>query len=266
MNGRATQDQMDVDNATYVKSRMQGDEPAILRLVELVAPQKPWRALDLVIGTEVTATAFSPFVTEVMSLGADPLAPTGATALAATGGLSNVAFVAGDPEDLPFDSETFDRVTCHVTGRHDRDSDRFVSEAVRVLRPGGILAAIANIVPGSRLRGKKAGQLRAAGEYVNAFERLRNPAHTRWMSIEEWQDTMTGHGLAVAAVETRDERQIFEVWAAQQSPQMRYRLRAMLLQAPSAAQEYLDPRDETGLLTFQLREGWFSFCKQPAGG
>ena len=115
-------------------------------------------------------------------------------------------------------------------------------------------AAVDNAVPGSRLRGKKADALREAGAYVNAFEKLRDPSHVRCLSVDEWLDALAAAGLPVETHETLDKRLTFEAWAARHTPEMQTRLRAMLLQAPVAAREFLDPHID-GVTTFRLREG-----------
>ncbi len=168
-----------------------------------------------------------------------------------------MTFTVGDVDDLPFADETFDVVTCRIAPHHFSAIDRFITEAARVLRPGGLLAIVDNVVPGSRLRGKKAGRQRQAGDYVNAFEKLRDPSHVRCLSYEEWLDALAAAGLTVEAQETLDKRLTFETWAARHTPEMQTRLRVMLLRAPSVAAEFLDPRTDTGLTTFRLREGLF---------
>ena len=183
-----------------------------------------------------------------------------AARLAAERGAANVVWAAGDVDDLPFGDSAFDLVTCRIAAHHFADAGRFLAEAARVLRPGGLLAVVDNIVPGSRLRGKRADRERLAGEYVNAFEKLRDPSHVRCLGVEQWHDALAAAGLTVEAAETLDKRLTFETWAARagwrpDTPEMT-RLRAMLLQAPEMARAFLDPRVE-GVTTFHLREGLF---------
>ena len=102
----------------------------------------------------------------------------------------------------------------------------------------------------------RADRERQAGDYVNAFEKLRDPSHVRCLSFEAWMDALAAAGLVVGAAETIDKRLTFETWAARHTPAMQTRLRAMLLQAPEMARAFLDPRVE-GVTTFRLREGVF---------
>jgi SAM-dependent methyltransferase len=180
-----------------------------------------------------------------------------AAGLAAERGVDNLVLAVGDVDDLPFTEGTFDAVTCRIAPHHFADVGRFISEAARVLRPGGVLGVVDNVVPGSRLRGKRAEAQRQAGAYVNAFEKLRDPSHVRCLSIEEWLDALAATGLAVEPPETLDKRLTFETWAARHTPEMQARLRAMLLRAPEAAANFLDPQTHTGLTTFRLQEGLF---------
>lgn len=53
--------------------------------------------------------------------------------------LPNAKFVVGDAEDLPFPDAAFDAVLCSNSFHHYPDQRAFVSEAWRVLRPGGRL-------------------------------------------------------------------------------------------------------------------------------
>jgi hypothetical protein len=99
--------------------------------------------------------------------------------------------------------------------------------------------------------------VRAAGAYVNTFEKLRDPSHNHCLSLEEWRDALSAAGLVVEVEETLDKRLSFEVWAARHTPEMRLRLKAMLFQAPADARDFLDPRAEGDLTTFRLREGLF---------
>ena len=79
----------------------------------------------------------------------------------------------------------------------------------------------------------------------------------RCLSYEEWLDALVAAGLTTETAETLDKRLTFETWAARHTPEMQTRLRVLLLRAPAAAAEFLDPQTDTGLTKFRLREGLF---------
>jgi SAM-dependent methyltransferase len=256
MTKQLIREQFGANAAAYVASPTHAQGASLARMVELTAPQPGWRVLDVATAAGHTALAFAPHVAAVVGLDLTPQMLPLAAKLAVERGVTDIAFTVGDVEDLPFGG-AFDLVTCRIAPHHFPDVSRFIAEAARVLRPGGLLAVVDNVVPGSQLRGKRADRQRQAGAYVNAFEKLRDPSHGRCLSYEEWGDALTAAGLALEAAETLDKRLTFETWATRHTPEMQTRLRVMLLRAPAAAAEFLDPQTETGLTTFRLREGLF---------
>ncbi len=260
MSKQSVRQQFGANAAAYVSSPTHAQGASLARLVELTAPQPAWRALDVATAAGHTALALAPHVAAVVGLDLTPQMLPHAARLAAERGAANVVWAAGDVDDLPFGDSAFDLVTCRIAAHHFADAGHFLAEAARVLRPGGLLAVVDNVVPGSRLRGKRADRERLAGEYVNAFEKLRDPSHVRCLSVEQWHDALAAAGLTVEVTETLDKRLTFETWAAgagwrPDTPEMT-RLRAMLLQAPEMARAFLAPRVE-GVTTFHLREGLF---------
>lgn len=262
MTKQSVTQQFGANASAYVSSPTHAQGASLSRLVEQTKPAGDWLVLDVATGAGHTALAFAPFVAAVVGLDLTPQMIPLAARLADEKGAANVAFVNGDIDDLPFAKETFHAVTCRIAAHHFPDVARFVAEAGRVLQPGGVLGIVDNIVPGSRLRGKKADRQREAGDYVNIFEKLRDPSHQRCLSLEEWLDILAGAGFRLESHETLDKRLTFETWAARHTPQMQLRLRAMLLKAPEAALAFLDPDTSTGLTTFRLREGLFIAVKE----
>lgn len=257
MSKRLVQEQFGANAAHYIDSPSHARGASLARLVELVGPQPHWHVLDVATGTGHTALAFAPRVAAVVGLDLTPEMLVAATNLAVERGVENISFIPGDVEDLPFGDGVFDLVTCRIAAHHFPNVGRFLAKATRVLRPDGVLAVVDNIVPDSRLHGKKAARQREAGEYVNTFEKLRDPSHMRYLSFEEWLDALAAAGLYVEAIETLDKRLTFETWAARHTPEMRTRLRVLLMRAPAVAAEFLDPQTDTGVTTFRLREGLF---------
>ena len=64
-----------------------------------------------------------------------------ARASAAAGGHHNTTFHVGDATDLPFDDDYFDAVNTHAVLMHIPDTEGTLSEVMRVLKTGGVLAS-----------------------------------------------------------------------------------------------------------------------------
>jgi SAM-dependent methyltransferase len=242
--------------AAYGRSAVHAQGPGLVRLVELTQPQPHWRVLDVATGAGHTAFAFAPYVTEVTAVDLTYPMLTTATELAQQRDLVNIRFVQTLAEQLPFTNASFDLVVCRVAAHHFGEIGRFMSESARVLKPGGQLALLDNIVPGSRRRGKKAELERRAGAYVNAFEKLRDPSHVRCLSLDEWVDAFITAGFTVGHHETSLMPLDFADWTArmQVSAVNRQRLRALLLQAPEPVLTFLTPAVSGDKIEFHLHK------------
>ena len=64
-----------------------------------------------------------------------------ARASAAAGGHINTTFHVGDATDLPFEDDSFDAAHTHAVLMHVPDTEKALSEIMRVLKPGGVLAS-----------------------------------------------------------------------------------------------------------------------------
>ncbi|MBE2197977.1 MAG: class I SAM-dependent methyltransferase [Anaerolinea sp.] len=250
------QAQFGANAAAYATSAVHAKGASLGRLVELVRPLPHWQVLDIATGAGHTAFTFAPHVAQVVAadLTAEMLGQT--RQLAAAKELANVTVCLADAEELPFAGARFDLVTCRIAPHHFPDIGRFLSESVRVLRPGGLLAVVDNVVPGSRLRGKKADLLHAAGQYVNAFEKLRDPSHNRCLSLDEWAAAFATANCPLQHQETAQKAMDFDWWATrmQTTPETTTRLRAMLMQAPAPVLAFLTPQVSGDRITFHLME------------
>jgi ubiquinone/menaquinone biosynthesis C-methylase UbiE len=198
--------------ALYAISKVHVDRPSLARLVEVVAPQREWLVLDVATGAGHTAHALAPHVRRVVATDLTlPMLPQ-ARQLAEEKELSNVVTAAADAEGLPFAGASFDLVTCRIAPHHFPHVERFLAEAARVLRPAGRLALVDNFVPGSPRRGKKARLQRAAGRYINAFDRLRDPSHVRCLSVQEWREALYATGFTIEHEETTRKAIDFHDW------------------------------------------------------
>ena len=246
MDKKSVKEQFGAHARTYITSRPHAKGASLQRLVELVEPQPDWQALDIATAAGHTAFAFAPHVAHVHATDITPQLLTVAREQVAARGVDNVTVEHADAENLPYVDNRFDLLTCRIAPHHFPAVDAFLRESVRVLRPGGILAVVDNVVPEG-----------VAGDYVNAFEKLRDPSHGRCLSVEEWLEGYAQVGLELTQNEILEKQMVFEDWAARHDQAMQSYLRALLFHGPPQTHEFLHPRSEDGRTLFHLREGLF---------
>ena len=242
--------QFGANAAAYVTSAVHAKGSSLARLVELVQPQPHWRALDIATAAGHTAFAFAPRVGHVWATDITPEMLETAKQQAQERGLSNVTVEYADAEDLPYEDASFDLATCRIAPHHFVDVGPFMRQSARVLRPGGILAVVDNVVPAG-----------AVGDYVNAFEKLRDPSHGRCLTMAEWRQAFAEAGFAIMHDETLDKEMSFESWAARHDAVMQSYLRALLALAPPAVAAFLQPQTNNEATAFHLQEGVIVGCK-----
>jgi ubiquinone/menaquinone biosynthesis C-methylase UbiE len=210
----------------YVRSAGHAGGNDLARLIELVQPAAHERMLDIATGGGHVAKTFAPHVAEVVASDLTPEMLAEAEKFILGIGIVNVSFVQADAEDLPFDSASFEIVTCRIAPHHFPHPERFVAEVARVLRPGGRFGLIDSVVPSGEL-----------GELYNRFEAARDPSHVRSLATEEWVDLLVQNGLTVRAVEHFPKRHDFVDWTdrARVTPEGRDAIARILLDAGPAA-------------------------------
>lgn len=242
--------------AAYAHSAVHASGASLGRMRDLLPLEPDWLALDVATGAGHTAHLLAPHVRRVVA--ADLTVPMLAKTrqLAAEKGLPGVVVCAADAQALPFAAAGFDLITCRLAAHHFPDVGAFLRQVARLLRPGGWLAVVDNVVPGSRLHGKKAWLQRQAGRYINAYEKLRDPSHQRCLSLEEWQDGLRMAGFLLVHQELLAMVLDFHEYAerAGVSELNKIRLRAMLFQAPQPVRAILTPQKAGDRITFHLWE------------
>ncbi len=251
MDKKSVQEQFGAHARTYITSRPHAKGASLQRLVELVEPQPAWQALDIATAAGHTAFAFAPHVAHVLATDITPEMLTVAREQIAARGIDNVTVEHADAESLPYADSRFDLLTCRIAPHHFPNISAFLRESVRVLRADGILAVVDNVVPEGE-----------AGDFVNAFEKLRDPSHGRCLSVEEWLEGYAQVGLQLIQQEVLEKQMVFEDWAARHDPVMQSYLRALLWHGPPESHEFLHPRSEDVKTLFHLREGLFIGRKQ----
>jgi SAM-dependent methyltransferase len=251
------QQQFGLHAAAYATSTVHAKGASLGRLVELVAPEPHWHALDIATGAGHTAAAFAPHVAHVIASDITVEMLEEARKLAAAKGLANMEVVRADAEALPFEDERFDLVTCRIAAHHFADVPRFLREVKRVLEPGGTFALVDNISPDSlSTPGFSEAELRAAALAYNIFEKVRDPSHGRCLGLVEWGGVIGAAGLDVKHSERLGKDMELAPWAERMAADAATvaRLRAMLEGGTPALAAFLKPRLEDGALWFTLDE------------
>jgi len=246
MSKTLVQEQFGATARGYLTSKPHAQGKSLDRLVELTRPKPDWQALDVATGAGHTAYTFAPHVARVWATDITEEMLSLVREQVDKRKLANLRVAYAKAEALPFEDETFDLVTCRIAPHHFDSIPRFLGEARRVLKRGGVFALVDNVVPEG-----------SVGDYVNAFERFRDPSHIRAWTLQEWRDALAQHGFTVAHEEQMGKTMEFSSWANRHDATMQRLLRGMLAQTTPDVAAFLAPHDKAGDLTFQLSEGVF---------
>jgi ubiquinone/menaquinone biosynthesis C-methylase UbiE len=143
--------------------------------------------LDVAAGTGLVGRKMAPHVGRVIALDTTPQMLAEGRAYARQEGLENISFEEGDARELPYADGTFDLVTCRIAVHHFPDPRAQMQEMVRVCRPGGRVAIIDILTSDDP----------AVAEAHNRLERLRDPSHTRSLTLAELQALVENSGLEI---------------------------------------------------------------------
>ncbi|MCZ8517929.1 MULTISPECIES: class I SAM-dependent methyltransferase [Paenibacillus] len=194
-------DQFTRNASRYVTSTTHAKGDDLGRLADWLELQPQWKVLDIATGGGHTAKTLAPLVKTVIAVDLTrPMLETARTFISES--YDNVEYVVADAEDLPFLDDTFDAVTCRIAAHHFPSPERFVREAARVLKPGGRLLLIDNVVPDDD----------ALDAFVNRLELLRDESHVRCHRIGEWEEWMRQAGMSGLASRTRKKTFDYTTW------------------------------------------------------
>lgn len=243
---RMVQKQFGSHASEFVTSSVHAQGYSLKRLVELVKPQKDWLVLDVATGGGHTALAFAEVTGRVVAVDLTSAILLAARTFAQSRTGDPIAFAQSDAEHMPFPSGQFDCITCRIAAHHVPDIPAFMKEVIRVMKPGSLFALVDNVVSGEP----------AIAEFVNSFEKLRDPSHQWAYSVDDWETFFFTAGLSVVERETIRKEMDFADWAGRMGVQGDdlIRLEALLTQSPVPAHDWLEPHQSDGRLKFTLTE------------
>lgn len=228
---------------------------SLARLLELTVPQPDWTVLDVATGAGHTAATLAPHVGSVIAgdMTREMLEQAGIVAREQK--LANIHFIQERARDLAYRDGVFDLVTCRVAAHHFPDPGRFVSEAARVLKTGGLLAVVDNVVPDDE----------TAADWINEFERQRDPSHARCLGTAEWRRLFATSDLAVIHSEVNPKWFEFHDWMRRMNPApaTTEHLERALLAAPDGIRRFWQPTGGPEGLKLALQEAILIGKRQP---
>ncbi len=171
-------------------------------------------------------------------------------------GLNNIAVNINLAEELSYGENQFDVLIGQDVTHTFSDVRQWLQEAGRVLKSQGLIVLTSHLVPGTRLRGKKALKERQAGNYINAWWQLRDRQHKHFYSQHEWEDLLQESGFEIGHLHSSPMTFDFALWVddASLSEKDRLRLKSMLIQAPEKVREFLTPQFSGDRINFCLPE------------
>jgi ubiquinone/menaquinone biosynthesis C-methylase UbiE len=101
---------------------------------------------------------------------------------------------------LPYPDSSFDLVTSRRAPHHFSNVTMFLTEARRVLRPGGRLG-VSDMSPRE-----------GTEEFMNAIERIRDQSHAKALSPSEWRTLLANIGFEIKREEKIYEEVTFGQW------------------------------------------------------
>jgi SAM-dependent methyltransferase len=153
------------------------DEEALRLVVEAARPAAVDRLLDVACGPGLVVCAFAPYVREATGIDVTPAMLDRAGKLAAEKGVANVFWRQGDVYSLPYDDASFTIVTTRFSVHHFVDPAAVLREMVRVCAPSGRIVVVDDY----------ASEDPAKAAAFNRLEKLRDPSHSRALSLSELQ-------------------------------------------------------------------------------
>ena len=177
MTPRSSKDQFDANAEKYAVSDVHRAGPSLPVLLALAQPVPSDQSLDVATGTGHTALAVARFVAKTIGIDIAPKMLEQARRLAAEQGVGNCAFIEGSAEKMPLADGQFSLVTARHAPHHFHNVPQFLSEVRRVMAPRGRFV-LADQISASA----------AVFEWVDYWERTRDPSHFVQRTVEQWRE------------------------------------------------------------------------------
>lgn len=186
----------------YVESKIHKSGKDLGALVKMANLRGEERVLDVATGGGHTANALASGAKQVVAFDLTPQMLEAAKQFITTNGHQNVVFVQGDAEQMPFEDESFDIVSCRIAPHHFPNIQAFISGVYRVLKPGGHFLLDDNVAP----------EKEEWDTFYNKVEKWRDPSHHRAIKKSEWMKLLELTGFEIDEMRTFRKTFLFDSW------------------------------------------------------
>lgn len=176
----------------YSRSAFHAGRAGLDEVLGLAEPAPGELALDVATGTGNAAFALAEGGARVMGLDLTPEMLAEARRVAAERGVTAVEWILGDAQALPFHDAAFDIYMVRAAPHHFPDLELALTEAARVVKPGGRACFIDCAPPAG------------ARDALHDVEVGRDPSHVLSRTLEEWTELIGDAGLVVERAEQRE--------------------------------------------------------------
>jgi ubiquinone/menaquinone biosynthesis C-methylase UbiE len=224
----------------YVTSSVHAKGDELNLLLELSGDVLNKQVLDIATGGGHTALAFAKAGARVTATDLTPAMLRAAQTFIEVQGVQSITFQEAKAEALPFETASFDIVTCRIAAHHFAQPETFVVEAARVLKPDGLFLLVDNISPRDR----------PLAEVMNHIEKRRDPSHVYAYNIQTWLTWLTNAGLELHHLTRFKRAKNFSYWTSYaQTPEAVTRaLEHYILALPEPQQKYFELTTQEGRL------------------
>ncbi|QQZ07805.1 class I SAM-dependent methyltransferase [Heyndrickxia vini] len=187
---------------SYVTSEIHQKGKDLQKLIEIANLTGNEDVLDIATGGGHTANAFAHYVKHVTAVDLTAEMIKAAKGFIEDNGRTNVSFIQGDAEKLPFDHECFDIVTCRIAPHHFPNINKFIESVHKVLKPGGMFLLDDNVSPENDDQ----------DQFYNKIEEKRDYSHYRAWKKTEWIRMLEEKGFNIEEMYRFEKTFQFDSW------------------------------------------------------
>jgi ubiquinone/menaquinone biosynthesis C-methylase UbiE len=197
------QEQFGKHAQNYVTSKTHSKGKDLKKLEQIIDLEGKEYVLDIATGGGHVANALASKVGKVVALDLTDKILTAAKSFIQANNHTNVEFVKGDAEQLPFQDESFDLITCRIAAHHFPNPASFVNEVFRTLKKNGTFLFIDNVAP----------EKDELDLFYNKVEKARDYSHFRAWKKTEWIQMFEEVKFEIEELYTFKKLFIFDIWS-----------------------------------------------------